>query len=56
MLKWAAFFLVIALISGAFGFSGVAAAATGMAKILFYLFLVLCAGALILGIFFVKKL
>ena len=44
LLKWAAVFFVIALIAAAFGFSGIAAGAAGIAKILFYLFL---------GIFFV---
>ena len=41
MLKWALIFLVIALIAGALGFTGVAGAAIGIAKFLFVLFLVL---------------
>lgn len=41
MLKWAFIFLIIALIAAAFGFTGVAAAATGIAKTLFFLFLVI---------------
>lgn len=44
LLKWAVIFFVIALIAAALGFSGIAAGAAGIAKILFYLFL---------GIFFV---
>ena len=44
MLRYAVIFFVIALIAAAFGFSGIAAGAAGIAKILFYLFL---------GIFFV---
>ena len=44
LLKWAVIFFVIALIAAALGFSGIAASAAGIAKILFYLFL---------GIFFV---
>ena len=35
MLKWAIIFAVIALIAGAFGFTGIAAGAAGIAKILF---------------------
>ena len=38
MLKWALIFAVIALVAGALGFGGMAGAAAGMAKILFFLF------------------
>ena len=41
MLGWALIFLVLALVAAAFGFRGVAGAATGIAKALFFLFLVL---------------
>ena len=41
MLTWAIVALVIALVAGALGFSGVAAAAGTVAKILFGVFLVL---------------
>lgn len=41
MLSWALTFLIIALIAAVFGFGGVAGAATGIAKILFFAFLVL---------------
>ncbi|HET8995840.1 MAG TPA: DUF1328 domain-containing protein, partial [Acetobacteraceae bacterium] len=40
MLKLALFFLVIALIAAVFGFTGIASAAVGIAKILFFIFLV----------------
>jgi uncharacterized membrane protein YtjA (UPF0391 family) len=40
MLRWAAIFLVISIIAGLLGFTGVAAAASGIAKLLFFLFLV----------------
>jgi uncharacterized membrane protein YtjA (UPF0391 family) len=43
MLKWALIFLVISLVAGALGFTGVARSAAGIAKILFALFLVLAA-------------
>ena len=38
MLKWALIFAVVALIAGGLGFGGVAGAAAGAAKILFFLF------------------
>ncbi|MGB1456637.1 DUF1328 domain-containing protein [Spongiibacter marinus] len=41
MLGWTLMFLVIALIAGALSFSGVAGAATGIAKILFFIFIAL---------------
>jgi len=41
MLTWAIIALVIALVAGALGFSGVAAAASTVAKILFGVFLVI---------------
>ena len=56
MLKWALGFLVIALIAGALGFSGLAGAAMGLAKILFFLFLVLFAAFLLLGMSIFRKI
>jgi uncharacterized membrane protein YtjA (UPF0391 family) len=41
MLRWAIVFFVVALIAAVLGFGGVAMAAAGIAKILFYLFLIL---------------
>ena len=41
MLSWIVIFLIIALISGVFGFTGIARTATGIAKIIFYIFLIL---------------
>ncbi|MGO9839268.1 MAG: DUF1328 domain-containing protein [Polyangiaceae bacterium] len=49
MLYWAAVFFVIALIAGVFGFFGIAVAATGVAKILFFGFLVLAVISLLVG-------
>jgi uncharacterized membrane protein YtjA (UPF0391 family) len=49
MLRWALIFLVIALVAGLFGFGGIYAAATDIARILFFLFIVLFLVALILG-------
>lgn len=50
MLRWAVIFLVVALVAGLFGFTGIAVAAVGIAQILFYLFLVLFLIALIVGL------
>ena len=41
MLRWAITFLIIAIIAAIFGFGGIAATATGIAQILFYIFIVL---------------
>jgi len=40
MLSWAISFLIIALIAAVFGFGGIAAGAVGIAKVLFFLFLI----------------
>jgi uncharacterized membrane protein YtjA (UPF0391 family) len=49
MLSWAFLFLVIAIIAAIFGFTTIAGAAVGIAKILFFLFLVLFIVFLFLG-------
>jgi uncharacterized membrane protein YtjA (UPF0391 family) len=41
MLYWAVVFFVVALIAAVFGFTGIAMASAGIAKILFVIFLVL---------------
>jgi uncharacterized membrane protein YtjA (UPF0391 family) len=50
MLNWALVFLVIALIAAAFGFGGIAAAATNIAQTLFFIFLVLFLVSLVMGL------
>lgn len=49
MLGWAITFLIIALIAAGLGFGGIAGAATGIAKILFFVFLVLFIVSLVFG-------
>jgi uncharacterized membrane protein YtjA (UPF0391 family) len=56
MLKWAVVFLIIAIIAGIFGFTGIAAASATIAKVLFGIFLVLFLGALAIGLFLGSKL
>lgn len=48
MLGWAVTFLVIALIAAALGFGGIAGTSAGIAKILFFIFLVLFVASLIM--------
>ena len=50
MLYWAFVFLVVAVIAALFGFGGIAAAATGIAKILFFVFLGLFVLSLLVGL------
>ena len=53
MLKWALFFLVISIVAALFGFAGISAAAAGIAKVLFFIFIaifvVLLVVALVVG-------
>lgn len=50
LLKWALIFFVVAVIAGGLGFTGVSAAAGGIAKILFWIFLVIFLVLLVLGL------
>jgi uncharacterized membrane protein YtjA (UPF0391 family) len=50
MLRWAVIFLVIAIVAGILGFAGLMIAAAGIAKMLFYLFLILFLITLISGL------
>jgi len=49
MLSYALIFLFVALIAAAFGFGGIAGAAAGIAKILFFVFLILFVLSFFLG-------
>ena len=49
MLHWALVFFVVALIAAIFGFGGIAAGAVEIARILFFIFLVLFVISLIAG-------
>lgn len=50
MLRLALFFLVIALIAALFEWGGIASAAVGIAKVLFFIFLVLFVLSLVVGL------
>jgi uncharacterized membrane protein YtjA (UPF0391 family) len=41
MLYWALMFLLVAVVAAVFGFTGIAVASAGIAKLLFFVFLVL---------------
>ncbi len=56
MFKWALIFAAIALVAAILGFSGVAGAAAGIAKILFFVGLALVVLFLVLGSAAAKKL
>ncbi|MBO9546211.1 DUF1328 domain-containing protein [Caulobacter sp.] len=49
MLNWAVTFLVIALIAALLGFTSIAGTAIGIAKILFFVFLILFVVSLVAG-------
>jgi len=51
MLHYAAVFFIIALIAAVFGFGGIAAGATEIAKILFFVFLIGFVISLVMGMF-----
>jgi len=50
MLRYAAIFFVIALIAALFGFTGIAVGAAAIAKLLFYLFLIIAIVSFIIGL------
>lgn len=50
MLHYAVVFLVVALVAALFGFTGIAAGAVEIAKILFFIFIVLFIASLIFGL------
>lgn len=50
MLRWALGFFILALIAAFFGFGGIAVAAAGIAKVLFFLFLIVFVITLVTGL------
>jgi uncharacterized membrane protein YtjA (UPF0391 family) len=50
ILKWALIFLVISLVAALFGFTVISAASADIARILFYIFLVIFLVLLVLGL------
>ena len=54
MLKWAIIFFLISLVSGFFGFGGIASDARAIAKVLFFIALVIFLIVLVFGVFLGK--
>jgi uncharacterized membrane protein YtjA (UPF0391 family) len=50
VLRWAIAFFIIALLAAVLGFTGIAVAAAGIAKILFYIFIILFLISLVGGL------
>lgn len=50
MLHYAVVFFIVALIAALFGFTGIAAGAVEIAKILFFIFILLFVGSLFMGL------
>lgn len=55
MLRWALIFLVVSLVAGLFGFTGISEAASGIAQVLFYIFISVFALLLIAGLLIGRK-
>lgn len=55
MLRWALGFFVVAIIAALLGFGGIAEGAASIAKIIFYIFLVLFVLALVFGATIFKR-
>ena len=53
MLQWILIFLVLAIVAGALGFTGIAGASISIAQTLFYIFLILFVVSLIMN--FVRR-
>ncbi|GGE13366.1 hypothetical protein GCM10011529_19660 [Polymorphobacter glacialis] len=56
MIKWAIIFFVAALILGALGFGGLAGAAMGIAKLLFWVVVIIAVVLLVLGVTVYRKI
>lgn len=50
MLHYAVVFFIIALVAALFGFGGIAAGAVGIAKLLFFVFVILAVASLLYGL------
>ncbi|MDE2516127.1 MAG: DUF1328 domain-containing protein [Rhodospirillales bacterium] len=50
MLRLALFFLVVSIIAGVFGFGGIAAASAGIARLLFFIAIVVFLALLVAGL------
>ena len=51
LLKWALVFLVVSLIAALFGFGGIAQGSADVARVLFFIFVAICAVLFVMGAF-----
>ncbi len=56
MLRWALIFFVISIVAALFGFGGISDAASGIAQVLFYIFLGVFVVMLVLGLIAGRKI
>ena len=56
MLKWALIFLVVGLVAGLLGFTGIAGTSIAIAKTLFFIFMVIFLVLLVLGLTAARRL
>jgi uncharacterized membrane protein YtjA (UPF0391 family) len=50
MLRWSLIFFIVAIVAAVFGFGGIAAGATEIARVLFFLFVVIFLVSLVWGL------
>jgi len=50
MLRWTVIFLIVAMVAALFGFGGIASDAAGIARLLFFVFIVLLLCSLLFGL------
>jgi uncharacterized membrane protein YtjA (UPF0391 family) len=55
ILKWAVIMLLVSLVAALFGFTDLAAASADVAKVLFYIFLVIFLVLLVLGMTILRR-
>lgn len=55
MLRWSIIFFVIAIVAAIFGFTDIASGAASIAKIIFFIFLILLVGSLLMGASIFKR-
>jgi uncharacterized membrane protein YtjA (UPF0391 family) len=55
LLKWALIFFLISIVAAVFGFTGISLASADIARILFYIFLVIFLVLLILGLTIARR-
>ncbi len=55
MLRWSFIFLIVAIVAAIFGFTDIASGAAAIAKVLFFIFIVVWLLMIILGVTIFKK-